>query len=65
MATTASGILFTNENAVNADVYAERRAVKYDMDNIHVWKDHLIKSGVSSVLPCKLGLSSGEVIEMT
>ncbi len=51
VATTASGILFTNENAVYADVYAERRAVKHDMDDIHVWKDHLIKSGVSSVSP--------------
>lgn len=49
--TVASGILFTNENAISADVYAGRRAAANDMEEIKVWKDHLRTSGISSVSP--------------
>ena len=47
----ASGILFTNENAVTTDIYAERRAVKNDMEDRGVWQDHLSKSGIHSISP--------------
>lgn len=47
----ASGILFTNENAISSDIYAERRAVRNDMEDIIVWKHHLSTYGIHSISP--------------
>ncbi|KAL3770333.1 hypothetical protein ACHAWU_003553 [Discostella pseudostelligera] len=47
----ASGILFTNENAIKSGIYAERRAVRNDMEDINVWKQHLSTTGIHSISP--------------
>jgi len=47
----AKGILFTNEFAINCGIYAQRRAMKNDQEDINVWKEHLDLSGIHSVSP--------------
>ncbi|KAL3808796.1 hypothetical protein ACHAXA_011180 [Cyclostephanos tholiformis] len=47
----ANGLVFTNENAIDADMYAQRRAVRNDLADINVWRDHLKLHGISSVSP--------------
>ena len=45
------GILFTNEFAINSEVYAERRALSNDPNDVAVWKNHLSMNGIHSVSP--------------
>jgi methylase of polypeptide subunit release factors len=45
------GILFTNEFAINSEVYAERRALSNDPKDVAVWKNHLSMNGIHSVSP--------------
>lgn len=47
----ADGILFTNEFAINSDIYAQRRAMNNDLEDVHEWKSHLDISGIYSVSP--------------
>lgn len=49
--TDAEGILFTNEYALGADTYAQRRAVNNDEEDMNVWKKHLCQTGIHSVSP--------------
>jgi len=45
------GILFTNEFAIESNVYAERRALSNNPNDIAVWKTHLSMNGIHSVSP--------------
>ena len=47
----ATGILFTNENAIDSDLYAQRRAMRNDLEDIDVWKNHLSLHGIDSISP--------------
>jgi methylase of polypeptide subunit release factors len=47
----ATGILFTNENAISSDLYAQRRAMRNDLEDINVWTNHLSLHGIISVSP--------------
>mmetsp|Transcript_37934 Transcript_37934/g.81043 ORF Transcript_37934/g.81043 Transcript_37934/m.81043 type:complete len:344 (-) Transcript_37934:86-1117(-) len=47
----ATGVLFTNEFAISSDIYAQRRAMTNDEEDINVWYDHLYQSGIRSVSP--------------
>mmetsp|Transcript_37278 Transcript_37278/g.80438 ORF Transcript_37278/g.80438 Transcript_37278/m.80438 type:complete len:346 (+) Transcript_37278:118-1155(+) len=46
-----TGILFTNEFAIRSDIYAQRRAVTNDQEDMNVWSNHLHRSGIHSVSP--------------
>jgi methylase of polypeptide subunit release factors len=48
---SANGIVFTNENPINADIYAQRRAVRNDLADINIWNSHLNLHGIVSVSP--------------
>ena len=47
----ATGFLFTNENAIDSDLYAQRRAIRNDLEDIDVWKNHLSLHGIDSISP--------------
>lgn len=47
----ATGILFTNEKAIDSDLYAQRRAMRNDLEDIDVWKNHLSLHGIDSISP--------------
>ncbi|KAL7534690.1 hypothetical protein ACHAXR_006497 [Thalassiosira sp. AJA248-18] len=47
----AEGALFTNQYALSFEIYAERRAMTNDQEDINVWKNHLCKSGIHTVSP--------------
>ena len=44
-----NGILFTNKFAVQSDMYAQRRALTNNSNDIDVWLDHLSMHGIHSV----------------
>ena len=63
--TDASGVLFTNEFAINSTTYSQRRAMNNDKEDITVWKDHLTLHGIESVSPGLLFIKTGESMSST
>jgi len=47
----ASGVLFTNENPLTSQVYAQRRALTDDKGIISLWLNHLEKYQINNVSP--------------
>jgi len=58
----ATGVLFTNEFAINSTTYSQRRAMNNDDEDVAVWKDHLTMHGIDSISPGLLLIKTGESI---
>jgi hypothetical protein len=61
----ANRILFTNKNDINSDIYAQRRAVRNNIDDINVWRDHLSLHGIYSVSPGLLFVQTNDSKSLT
>ena len=48
---SSPSLLFTNEYAISADIYANRRAMPNDVDDLELWTNHLTQMNISSVSP--------------
>ena len=60
--TNTTGILFTNEFAINSTTYSQRRAMNNDNEDVAVWKKHLTSYGIDSISPGLLFVKTGESI---
>lgn len=58
----ATGVLFTNEFAINSTTYSQRRAMNNDDEDVAVWKKHLTSHGIDSISPGLLFIKTGESI---